>query len=628
MTDVELYGLKAGGHHLTNLFFHIANVLLLFFLLNRTTGALWRSFAVAALFAVHPLHVESVAWISERKDVLSAFFLLLTLHAYCRYVQARSIGKYLCVMGLFIAGLMAKPMLVSLPIMLLLLDFWPLRRMPCVMYDARTTFYSKARLMLAPAAKLAVEKVPLFVLSAVSSVITILAQKSEHAFMAIPFMTRMSNAALSYAHYLYSAFIPINLSVYYPYNDAIDWRKPAMAAIILIVVTAIALWQKNKRPWITAGWLWYLCTLLPVIGIVQVGGQARADRYTYIPLIGIFLILAWGARDIVKNNRLRTMTMYVLAVLFLGAAATIARFQVTYWNNSITLFSHAIRVTKANCMAQVNLSSAFFNMEDNYDSAMYHCKESLRIKPTYWSAYNAGIMLGKLKNFIGALGCFSEAVKLEPTHAEAYVKLGDVEHMLKNDSAAIVQLKTAIGLDPRLSEAYHTMALIMYEKDNYDQSIHFYKKELALDQQSWDAYNGLGLAYGKQHDFQRAFVSFLDAIHFCKESSGEPYYNFANLLMTIGKTNAAKALYSHTLRLTPLSARAYYCRGRIYSLQGVIDSALADFQKAVHLQPDFMVAQEGLADMFKKNASPDSAEMHLKAARAVYLLQPDARINK
>ena len=370
MVDVELYGLNAGGHHLTNLYFHIANVLLLFFLLRRMTGACWRSTVVAALFAVHPLHVESVAWVAERKDVLSTFFLLLTLYAYQTYASRRSHRGYLKVVFFFILGLMAKPMIVTLPLLLLLLDFWPLRRISHNIKDGQCPLFSKVRQSLVAAVPLVLEKVPLLLLSFFSSLITIYAQKN--AFMSIPFLPRISNVVVSYTHYLGAMLFPVRLSVYYPFPDALVWWKTALAALMLFIITAAALRQRNKQPWFITGWLWYLCTLVPVIGIVQVGGQARADRYTYIPLIGIFIIVAWGAWTIFKNMHYSKTILCLGAVLCIGSAALIARVQISYWQNSITLFRHAINVTKTNCMAQVNLSSAFYNMEDNYDSAMYH----------------------------------------------------------------------------------------------------------------------------------------------------------------------------------------------------------------------------------------------------------------
>jgi hypothetical protein len=361
MLDGQLYGLRPAGHHATSLLLHLANVLLLFEALRRMTGAVVRSAMVAALFAVHPTHVESVAWIAERKDVLSALFWILAMGAWAFYARRPSIGRYLLVSLLMILGLMAKPMVVTLPFALLLLDVWPLDRLGL----------GWRRLVL--------EKLPLLALSAVSSVITIRYQEASLAPLeVVPWSLRAANALVSYTAYLGKLFLPRHLAVFYPIAPAIPAWKVAGAALLLAAITALAVWRARREPWLLTGWLWFLGTLVPVIGLVQVGRQAMADRYLYIPSIGLFLAVVWSVAGLLKEHRAALAAAAGIVILALAVAT---RVQVGYWADSATLFRHALAATgEDNYLAHIGLGKALMGEKD-WDGAAEQLRAALAWRP-------------------------------------------------------------------------------------------------------------------------------------------------------------------------------------------------------------------------------------------------------
>jgi len=427
MLDYDLFRLNPAGYHWTNLLIHIANGILLFTVFRRMTQDIWKSALVAALFAVHPLHVESVAWISERKDVLSAFFWLLTMGAYVRYADRPVTGNYLLLLAAFVLGLMAKPMLVTLPFVLLLLDVWPLRRL---------SFQSKRINQTLPdnmaAGKITWpyalwEKIPLFFLALLSSVITYLAQMSWNAvgsLEAFPLDVRLANALISYVHYIAKMLWPANLAFFYPY---VVWWPPWIvggAAFLLAGVTILILKERETRPYLTVGWLWYLGTLVPVIGVVQVGSQSMADRYTYIPLIGLFIMIAWGVPGLFGNWRFRKTFLPVLSVGALTVLALSSWQQVQYWRNSVTLFEHALSVTSKNYLAHHNLGVALF-LEGRTDDAVRHYNAALKIKPDYADAhYNIGMALTAQGKYEEAIHRYREALRIKPDNADAHNNIG------------------------------------------------------------------------------------------------------------------------------------------------------------------------------------------------------------
>ena len=393
MLDVQVFGLDAGAHHVTNVVLHAASALLLFVLLHRMTGAPGRSWFVAALFAVHPLHVESVAWIAERKDVLSTLFWMLTIWAYVRYVSQPHAGRYLTVVVLFALGLMAKPMLVTLPFTLLLLDVWPLGRLPL-----------RVR-----------EKLPLFALTIASSVVTFVVQQQAGAvkeLVALPIGRRIANALVAYVTYIGKALWPADWRPSIP----IPSRSPAGASPSPSSCSRLSRLSQSARVSGTrtclVGWLWYLVTLVPVIGLIQVGSQPIADRYTYVPLIGLFIIVAWGVPDLLARWPWRFSVMRAAAVLAIAACTVTARAQVRHWRNSVALWEHALAVTTANYRAEGNLGHALAS-EGRLDEAISHYGEAVRIHPGYAEAHNnLGLALARQGNIDEAMPHYTEAMRV------------------------------------------------------------------------------------------------------------------------------------------------------------------------------------------------------------------------
>ncbi|MBW2645343.1 MAG: tetratricopeptide repeat protein [Deltaproteobacteria bacterium] len=447
MLDCQIYGLNAGGHHLTNLLFHLTNTLLLFLILNRMTGALWRSAFVAAIFALHPLHVESVAWVAERKDVLSTFFWMLTMWAYIRYAERPGGKTYLLVVLFFALGLMAKPMLVTLPFVLLLMDYWPLGRLRLGQSNKDRWLNIKET----PAIRLIWEKVPLFALTAVSSVVTFYAQQAGGSVAALdklPLNARIANGLVSYVSYTGKMIWPSQLAVFYPHEDMVALWQAAGAGLLLACISILVICVARRFQSLAVGWLWYLGTLVPVIGIIQVGEQAMADRYTYVPLIGLFIMIAWGVGDLAARWHYRRIILSTFTGILLLVLMTGTWLQIRHWQNSITLFEHALDVTTNNFVAHYNLGEA---LEDNgrLEEAIGHFHKALQIKPNNAKAYySIGTVYGKLGNYKKALSVLKQAIFLKPDYAEAYTNLGAVYGGMNLYSKAVWALKEAVRLNP------------------------------------------------------------------------------------------------------------------------------------------------------------------------------------
>lgn len=429
MLDWQLFGAKAGGHHLTSFILHVFNTLLLFLVLVRFSQRLWPSALVAALFALHPLHVESVAWASERKDVLSTCFWLLTMWAYLRYVERPGKWHYLLVMVCFTLGLMAKPMVVTLPFVLLLLDYWPLKRWP--QRRAATGRPGRGKPPSQPASgqapwRLIWEKIPLLFLAALSCLITLLVQKQAMPGIdLLPPAIRLANAMVAYVTYLGKLFWPLNLSVFYPYQtNTLAWWQPVAAALLLASLSGLVIRWGRKFPYLPVGWFWYLGTLVPVIGLVQVGEQAMADRYTYIPLIGIFIILAFGAADLAAGRRRRQVVLTASCGLALLACLVLTWRQVGYWQNSITLFGRALAVTKDNYLAYDKMGLAY-DEQGRPDQAIEMYRQTIRLSPKFFDAYNnLAIDLADRGEITAAIPLFQEAIRLRPDLDRPYFNLG------------------------------------------------------------------------------------------------------------------------------------------------------------------------------------------------------------
>lgn len=426
MIDVEVFGMNPGMHHLTNVLFHVLNTVLLFFVLDAMTGAVWKSAAVAALFALHPIHVESVAWVSERKDVLCALFWMLTMAAYLRYVGHRTVARYLLMFLCFVLGLMAKPMIVTLPFVLLLLDFWPLKRWrPCTLTYEMTTASAVSDAL--PLKTLVLEKVPLVALSMASSLVTVLAQVSGGAVKDLESMSmasRTANAVVSYVRYLVMTAWPRDLAVYYPYEGS---HGPALVAgclFVLVCVTCTALLMARKFPYLLVGWFWFLGTLVPAIGIVQVGSQAMADRYTYLPLIGIFIAAAWGLGDLFSRAPAGRVVLAGSCAVVLTALTWSTWVQAGLWKDSETLFRHTLGVTSGNYLVHYDLGYTLY-LKGDVQGAILHYNEALRIKPGLPQVHNnLGSILLERGDPDGAIRHYIEALSSDPHQARVLNNLG------------------------------------------------------------------------------------------------------------------------------------------------------------------------------------------------------------
>jgi tetratricopeptide (TPR) repeat protein len=449
MLDFELYGLNAGGYHLTNVVIHLMSTVMLFLLLFRMTGEAPKSWFAAGLFALHPLHVESVAWIAERKDVLSGFFWICALLAYVHYTSAASLKRYLGVVVLFILGLMSKPMVVTLPAVMWILDYWPLRRFP------GTSIY-----------RLIMEKVPLLALAALITAITFYTQSHSGAMESLdryPLDVRIWNALVSYAEYLWKMIWPTGLAVYYPHPRTWPVWRITIAGLVMISISFLAYRTRTRWPYLAAGWCWYIVTLLPVIGIIQIGGQAMADRYTYIPLIGLFISLSWGLSDIISATKRKEMLFGTISVVILALCSVMTIKQVPTWKDSATLFRHALAVTDRSKVAH----------------------------------YNLGIALKDKGLYLEAVNEFHAALALAPNDAKIHNNMGIALILQGNTNDAEKAFRTVLLLDPNHAGAHNNLGMILYNQDHLNEAINHFREAIRLRPDFANAHYYLGLALQK-----------------------------------------------------------------------------------------------------------------------------------
>jgi tetratricopeptide (TPR) repeat protein len=441
LIDITLFGHNPSGHHGINLLFHVCNTLLLVSFFVKSTGKHWASLAVGSLFALHPLHVESVAWVAERKDVLSTFFGLMAMLSYLRYVKRPTLGSYMLLTCLFMMSLMSKPMLVTFPFILLLLDYWPLAR-----HKSNQKVYCWS--------KLVAEKLPLLVISAISCVITLLAQKSGGAlqFENDSFAINLANVPVSYLRYLNKMILPVDLAVIYPFvRGQASATCVATAVLILLCISVAAISLRKKYPFFVTGWLWFVCTLVPVIGLVRVGSHAIADRYTYVPLIGIFLFIVWGCAEIAESFSLRRQIVALLLLIIMTLSGLTWK-QLGYWRTSASLFEHAIAVTNGNWIAHYNLGVYLYN-QGNFAAAITHFLSGIECNKGYAPLYNnLGTAFGELGNNNMAIEAYLEAIRLNPSHARAHYNLAYTYFLLGFDDLGYKQELILSGMDKGYAE--------------------------------------------------------------------------------------------------------------------------------------------------------------------------------
>jgi len=577
MLDVQLFGMNPRWHHLTNLLLHIANTLALFLVLYRMTKARWQSAFVAALFALHPLHVESVAWVAERKDVLSTFFWILSMGAYARYVERRRLQEYLTLLVCFALGLMAKPMLVTLPFALLLLDYWPLRRFEAKRPDRATSVEvnkraeaekrrgksgrrQKAsapeetegpadyRYQLRLIGPLLREKIPLFAMAALSSVITYMVQQKGGAVESLeglPLRARLANAFVSYCVYMGKMLWPDNLAILYPHPGSWPLWQTVPAVLLFAAITAAVIRAALKFPYLLSGWLWYVGTLVPVIGIVQSGMQARADRFTYIPLIGLFIIAAWGIPDLLKKWRYRNQALIASSAVVLSCFFVATWVQVGYWQNSITLYNHSLAVTPPSGLILNNRGTAYSNLGD-YARAIRDFDSALKISPGYPDAYyNRGVAYNALGDYTRAIGDFDRTIKIDPEYTDAYINRGVAYGTLGDYTRAISDFDRALRINPEYAKTYYNRGTAYGMAGDYTRAISDFDRAVSIDPEYADVYDSRGAAYGTLGDYTRAISDF-----------------------------------DRALRINPEYAIAYYNRAMAYNIVGNHARAFADLEQA------------------------------------------------
>ena len=642
MLDCQIYGLNPRGHHFTSVFFHILNSILLFLVFKRMTGAFWKSAFVAALFALHPLHVESVAWVAERKDVLSTFFWMLTMGAYILYVENPGIKKYLLTALFFALGLMAKPMLITLPFVLLLLDYWPLSRFQVKNLDTvqhsegkpQKDTKSKKRKSRKRSAKNAAqakkivksayqwslayplvwEKIPLFVLAAVSSIVTLFAQqRAVGSLEAFPITARIFNAFVSYISYIVKMILPHNLAVLYPHPGMPPVWQISGACLLLIFISFMAVKTVRRYPYFAVGWLWYLGTLVPVIGLVQVGSQAMADRYTYIPLTGIFIIIAWGIPGLIAGWQYKKEGLAGVSATLLSILMVITWFQLRHWNNTITLFKHAINVTVNNSVAYNNLGNALKN-QGKIPEAIKHYTEALRIRPNYAKAHNnLGNALKNQGKIPEAISHYYEALRINPDYAFAHYNLGNA---LKNQGKipeAIKHYTEALRIRPNYAKAHNNLGNALADQGKIPESISHYYEALRIKPDDADAYYNLGNALAGQGKLSAAVKHYKGALRInpdFTEASG----NIKKVSEILKKIDEAIQSIQELLKVNPGDPELHYNLGILYYKKGEFDKAICQYQESLSIQPDNPSTYYNIACMYSMQNRIEKSLDFLKIA--------------
>ncbi len=598
MLDCQLFGLHAGWHHVTNLLLHTADTMLLFFFLRQLTGSLWRSAFVAALFAWHPLHVESVAWASERKDVLSTLFFLLTLMAYVRYVRShgdfqRRKRHYWITLALFACGLMSKPMLVTLPCVLLLLDYWPLGRfIASGASTAENTNQGAPPFSLAAARPLLLEKVPFFVLAVISSVITLVVQRGAAMSLAgLSVSDRAANALISYLRYVGKTFAPANLCALYPYTQLHLGLAIVGVAVLLVTVSIFFVWRARTWPWLAVGWFWFLGTLVPVIGMVQVGSQSIADRYMYIPGIGLFIMVVWSAGALARFGLGARVVTATAGAAALAGCVVLTHRQVQSWASSEALYQWAIKADPQNYLAYEGLGGVL-NEAGRHEDAFTAYHTSLKINSRYPEAhYGLGMTL---------LG------------------LGKVED-------AVQQLEASLEAAPGFAAAHGALGKVFLEKGDFDQAaVHFFRAAELAPHDSRNQYN-LGTLFLYQAKLDRAAVYFKEALRLDPRHV-DAHANYGVTLMRLGSVQDGAVEMAEVVKYRPASADAHVNLGLAFLDIGRPDGAVQEFTRAVQLDPKSARAEYYLALALARTPLATQAPSHAEQARKLAEAAGDAAL--
>jgi tetratricopeptide (TPR) repeat protein len=554
MLDCQLYRLNAGGHHFTSVLLHAVVAILLFIVLQEMTGAIWRPAFVAAVFAIHPLRVESVAWISERKDILCGLFFMLTLAAYAKHARSPSLGRYLVVVLLYASGLMCKPMLVSLPLVLLLIDYWPLRRL--------TDLPSARRLFI--------EKLPLIGLAGLSCFVTLFAQQSTTVSIDhIPLAWRVGNAAVACMIYIVQMVWPLHLAPFYPHpadeqlapgvTDQLPAWQIVLAIVAIVGISIAAVLRRRERPYVFTGWFWYLIMLGPVIGIVQVGLQAHADRYTYLPQIGLYILVSWSVAHLVAWRRAGGRILTAAAAIVLVSLTLIARAQVRYWHDSETLWKHSLAVTEDNDFPHFGLGDVYF-ARGELDKAIAEFRSALYLRPHSPYAHNdIGLVFAKMGQLDEAVDHFNAAIRILPILPTVHYNLGNALLQRGQTDDAIKEFERQLALQPDHAPARCNLAIALLNQGQLNQAIAQYERTIELRPDYAEAYYGLGNCYLEQ-----------------------------------GNPEKAAQQYEQALKLSPRLIEARNNLATILCQKGEIDRAISELEEAIRIQPDNIDALNNL----------------------------------
>jgi tetratricopeptide (TPR) repeat protein len=624
MADCQLYGLRPWGHHLTSILLHSLNTALVFLLWQRLTGAQWRSAAVAALFGWHPLHVESVAWVAERKDVLSGCFGFLALLLYSRFAQndpagARDPGDkpagifrllpasrfYWLALLCFVLGLLSKPMLVTWPFVLLLLDYWPLKRL----WPGRVW-------------PLVVEKIPFFAVAAAASAVTFLAQKHAGAMMSLTVASpalRCENAPISYVTYLAKLFWPAHLAAFYPFPASLPIAEVVLAGLCLGAISALVWLKRQWHPYLPVGWFWFLGTLMPVIGLVQVGGQAMADRYSYIPSVGVFILVVWGAGELSRNGRRQTQVLagVGLTALILYCGATWR--QIGYWQNTEILFRHALAVTADSPTARNCLGLGLME-ERQTNAAVREFQAAVRLNPGASEALDNLAVLRAVAGQTGeAIAEFQQAIQARPAYADAHFNYAGLLAGIGQTNQAIAEYEQTLRLQPDDAEAGFKLANLLARKGLTNEAIGRFQETLRRQPAYAEARNNLGnllIAAGRTNDGVQQFQAAIRA----KPDYADAHFNLGNAFFRSGQLDEAIAQYRAVTVLRSNSVPAHYYLGVALARKNDVAGAISELEEALRLKPDYALAHNRLGLLLGTQGRLDEAVGHFREA---VRLQPD-----
>ena len=596
MAVVSLCGIDPRGHHLANILLHSLNAALLYVALARLTGAPGSSAFVAALFGVHPFHVESVAWVAERKDLLAGLFFMLVLLAYERYVRRGTAVRLAAVAAFLALGLAAKPMLVTVPLVLLLLDLWPLGR----------TCWKK----------LLLEKTPLLALVLISSVVTFLAQREGGAVVdleSLPLEIRLPNAVVAYAVYLVKTVWPSHLVLYYPIAEH-PWWQIIGSMLLLAALSWAALVRFRRAPYLAVGWFWFAGMLVPVIGVIQVGGQAFADRYTYLPLVGLFIAAAWGVPGLLPARWNRAAVLGIASGAVVVVLVAVSWVQVGYWKDSQTIFRRTLSFTSGNWLMKNNLGTALIDA-GKIDEAMVQFREDILLRPDYPNAhYNLGVVLSARGRQEEALAEIREALRLQPDFPEARDTLGNMLAALGKSDEAAIQLREALRFKPDYPEARNDLGNLLLGAGKLDEAMTHYREALRLKPDYPEAHVNLGNILARLNKPDEAVLHYREAIRL-RPDFPEAHGNLGNALVPLGLQEEAVVHYREAIRLRPEFVEAHYNLGNLLAARGNVEEAIDQFSAVLRIRPDLAEAHERLAILLKQRGRMEEARRHVEEAQ-------------